>query len=53
MPFTKHGSGRRAYFTSPSGNRFTPAQVRAYYATKGFTRAPAKKKPAPATRRSR
>ena len=38
MPFTKitRGKGRGKY-KSPSGRTFTKAQVRLYYATKGFT----------------
>lgn len=41
MPFTK--TGRNTY-RSPSGRRFTKKQVAAYYATKGFTRKPKRKR---------
>lgn len=33
MPFTKTGPDE---YTSPSGRKFTGAQVRLYYATDGF-----------------
>lgn len=33
MPFRKTKGGK---YKSPSGRTFTKAQVRAYYATKGF-----------------
>lgn len=39
MPFTKRG---RFYYHK--GRRYTARQVRAYYASKGFTRKPRKKK---------
>lgn len=35
MPFRKIGKGR---YKSPSGKTYTLAQIRAYYATKGFKR---------------
>ena len=41
MPFKKVGANK---YRSPSGRRFTAAQVRLYYATKGFTRKPKKKR---------
>ena len=34
MPFTKVGPNR---YVSPSGRRWTGAQVRLYYATNGFS----------------
>jgi hypothetical protein len=37
MPFTKTGRNR---YRSPSGRRYTLAQIRAYYATAGFRRKP-------------
>lgn len=40
MPFKKQGK----YFASPSGKRYTRRQVRAYYATNGFTRKPHRRK---------
>ena len=44
MPFTKIKLGKnRGKFKSPSGKIYTAKQVRAYYATKGFTRKPRKK----------
>lgn len=39
MPFKK--SGKK--YKSPSGRTFTKKQVKAYYATKGFTKKPKKK----------
>jgi len=39
MPFTKIGPDK---YTSPSGKVYTEKQVRAYYATNGFKRAPKK-----------
>jgi len=39
MPFTKKGKK----YISPSGRKFTKKQVKAYYATKGFTKKPKKK----------
>lgn len=33
MPFTKLKSGK---YKSPSGKKYTPKQVKMYYATKGF-----------------
>ncbi len=39
MPFTKIRTGKnKGKFKSPSGRVFTKAQVKAYYATKGFKR---------------
>jgi hypothetical protein len=43
MPFKKIG---RDTYESPSGRKFTGAQVRLYYATGGFTK-PAKAAPTP------
>lgn len=40
MPFRKVKGG----YKSPSGKKYTPKQVRAYYATKGFERKPRKVK---------
>lgn len=40
MPFKK--TSKNSY-TSPSGKKFTKAQVAAYYATDGFKRKPKKK----------
>lgn len=40
MPFKKAGK----YYRSPSGKRYTKRQVRAYYATKGFSRKPRRRK---------
>lgn len=40
MPFRKVGD----HYVSPSGRKFTKKQVRLYYATKGFTRKPRRKK---------
>jgi hypothetical protein len=39
MPFKSIGHGK---YRSPSGRVYTAKQVRAYYATKGFKRAPSK-----------
>lgn len=37
MPFTKIVSGKdKGKYRSPSGRKFTKAQVKAYYATNGF-----------------
>jgi len=45
MPFTKITSGPdKGKYRSPSGRIFTEAQVRMYYATKGFTKKPKSKK---------
>lgn len=45
MPFKKIVSGKeRGKYKSPSGRIFTGAQVRLYYATKGFTKKPRSKK---------
>jgi hypothetical protein len=45
MPFTKITSGKnRGKYRSPSGRIYTAKQVRLYYATKGFKRAPRRKK---------
>lgn len=41
MPFKKVGPNK---YRSPSGRIFTAKQVKAYYATKGFSRKPRKKK---------
>lgn len=41
MPFTKVGANK---YKSPSGRVYTEKQVRAYYATKGFSRKPKKRK---------
>lgn len=38
MPFKKINGG----YKSPSGRKYTAKQVRAYYATKGFSRKPKK-----------
>lgn len=35
MPFKKTSKGR---YVSPSGRKFTEKQVKAYYATEGFTK---------------
>lgn len=40
MPFKKAGKK----YKSPSGKLFTKKQVKAYYATDGFSRKPKKKK---------
>lgn len=49
MPFRKVG---RNTYKSPSGRTSTAKQVRAYYATNGFTRAPhAARKARPSKRR--
>ncbi len=42
MPFKKVGKNQ---YASPSGKRFTSAQVRMYYATEGFSRKPKAKRP--------
>lgn len=39
MPFKKRGK----YYYSPSGRRYTARQVRAYYATSGWSRSVRKK----------
>jgi len=39
MPFRRTGRGK---YRSPSGKTYTPRQVRAYYATKGWRRQPRK-----------
>jgi hypothetical protein len=45
MPFKKITRGKgRGKFRSPSGRVYTKKQVRAYYATKGFKRAPRKRR---------
>ena len=41
MPFKKTKGGK---YKSPSGRTFTKKQVKAYYATGGFKRAPRKRK---------
>lgn len=41
MPFKKTGPNT---YRSPSGRKFTAAQVRLYYATNGFTKKARKKK---------
>ncbi len=41
MPFKKVGKNE---YVSPSGRKFTAKQVKLYYATKGFTQEPKKKK---------
>lgn len=38
MPFKKTGKD----YKSPSGKKYTGKQVRAYYATEGFSRKPSK-----------
>jgi hypothetical protein len=41
MPFKRAGKkGGKQMYKSSSGRRYTKRQVRAYYATKGFKRAP-------------
>lgn len=40
MPFKKTGPNS---YTSPSGKKYTAKQVKAYYATGGFKRAPKKR----------
>lgn len=40
MPFTKRGKN----YYSPSGRKYTARQVRAYYATKGWSKAVKKRK---------
>jgi len=45
VPFKKIASGKnRGKYRSPSGRIYTARQVRAYYATKGFKRAPKKRR---------
>ena len=45
MPFTRITSGpNKGKYRSPSGRIWTAAQVRLYYATKGFTKKPKAKK---------
>jgi hypothetical protein len=41
MPFKKVGSGK---YVSPSGKKYTTAQVKLYYATDGFTKKPRKQR---------
>ena len=41
MPFRKIAKGK---YKSPSGRKYTARQVRAYYATSGWKRAPVRKK---------
>lgn len=40
MPFQKKGK----YYYSPSGRKYTPAQVRLYYANNGFPKKKKKRK---------
>lgn len=45
MPFTKIASGKnKGKYKSPSGRIYTAKQVRAYYATKGWSRPVRRKK---------
>lgn len=45
MPFKRVKSGKaKGKYKSPSGRVFTGKQVKAYYATGGFKRAPRKSK---------
>lgn len=46
MPFTKitHGKSKGNYRSKESGKIYTPKQLRAYFATKGWKRKPREKK---------
>lgn len=44
MPFTKTKRKGKTVYKSPSGRIYTPKQVKAYYATKGWKRKPIKRR---------